>query len=103
MCPYCKTQITITRSNWARHLQRKHPEVISEHEEALSTQRTEQQSKLPFKVVALPNKAARCLALYAATTTMPLYHVENKYFKVAYSSESTTRLHVYLCFAYFHL
>ncbi|KAH7702352.1 hypothetical protein AAVH_30499 [Aphelenchoides avenae] len=81
LCPYCKTQITITRSNWARHLQRKHPEVISEHEEALSTQRTEQQSKLPFKVVALPNKAARCLALYAATTTMPLYHVENKYFK----------------------
>lgn len=67
------------------NLQRLMIKVVKEHETAISTQSTSKsdgQQKLQVTSTSIPSKAARCLALYAATTTMPLYHIENKYLKV---------------------
>lgn len=89
VCPYCpasKKKEKRYKSNsdvfvFRIHLQTVHPEVVKAHEEALASQ-TPKQPKLNFPVVSHAAKPTRLLALYAGTTTMPLFHIENRYFRV---------------------
>ncbi|KAH7716657.1 zinc finger BED domain-containing protein 4-like [Aphelenchoides avenae] len=82
-CPYCKNSKPVTKKNWARHLQKVHPETLKALQAAESSQSTQQsqQQKLNFPSASGPSKPNRMLALYAGTTTMPLSHVENRYFQ----------------------
>ncbi|KAH7721311.1 hypothetical protein AAVH_11165 [Aphelenchoides avenae] len=82
-CTFCKPARPVSRNNWARHLKSLHPEELKAAQDAESSQPTQvgKQTKLNVTVTSVPAKPNRLLALYAATSTLPLVHVENRYFQ----------------------
>lgn len=82
MCDPPKRQ---TKTNWSRHLKVVHPEEVEKAHQS-QVEPESKQMKIDFPVVQSSTKPCRLLALYAATTTMPVSHVENEYFKVSCAS-----------------
>lgn len=78
-CSLCVEQTKISKAGWVRHLKRKHKKELLEAEK----QRTSSAAQTTLDAhVVKENKVNRLFVLYAASSTFPVNHVNNKYLQV---------------------
>lgn len=75
-CSLCPKQTRISQKAWSRHLRRVHSKELKEAEEQ-QVRGTGQQTL--DQHLTKPQKSRRLFVLYAATSSFPVNHLNNKY------------------------
>lgn len=76
-CHLCRDNPAVAKTNWSRHLKLKHPAKLAEAESSTPSDQTTLDKHVVDK-----QKPNRLFALYAATSTFPVNHLNNKYLQV---------------------